>query len=107
MMACLRILILNCFFFSAAIQLAGQDYTKDFEDGLALVTTCKGGVMFKSPGGKAREAELHAVESLTGAEITSGEGEHIFFSLSNGSALGVYEHSQVQIESYGQHARNW
>lgn len=82
--------------------VVGEEPGNGFEDGLALVTTARGDVTFTTSSGKARQAELHAVETLTGIEVTSGKEGYAFFSLSNGSALGIHNNSQVRFESYQQ-----
>ncbi|PXA04752.1 hypothetical protein DDZ13_06170 [Coraliomargarita sinensis] len=97
-----RILFVSCLIFSAAIRLAGEDYGYELNDGLAIITTTKGEVSITAGDGRKREAELHAVETLSGTEITTGTNDHIFLSLSNGSALGVYENTRVRFESYRQ-----
>jgi hypothetical protein len=102
MRTCLRILLLSCALASFGQSLAGQTRTHDLPDGIALVTSHQGEVTIQSAEGKIRAAELHAVETLTGLEITSADGDYIFFSLSNGIGLGVYGNSRVHFKHYQQ-----
>lgn len=98
MVTCLRIPILYCILICAAAQLVAAD----MEDGIARITTCKGKVVFTSSEGKKRDAVLHSAETLSGIDVVSGKGDHIFLALSNGTALGIYENSRVRIESFEQ-----
>lgn len=100
MVNALRILIFRCIFLGAALQVTGQGIDGELEDGLAIVTTCKGAVIFKPSRGKSKKAEHHAVETLTGVEVSSGDNDYIFLSLSNGTGLGIYKNSKVNFESY-------
>jgi len=102
MVACLRILLLSCALFSLGQPLSGQALKDDLEDGIALVTSRKGKVTLKSTDEKKRDAKLHAVETLSGLEVICGGGDYIFFSLSNGIGLGVYENSRVRFKRYQQ-----
>lgn len=102
MVTCLRILIFTPLLFGASMQLAGEGSDGELQDGLAVVTTSAGEVMLTEPGGSRRELELHAVESLTGTELSSGKGAYAFLSLSNGSALGIYENSSLRFVRYRQ-----
>ncbi|MFO8027935.1 MAG: hypothetical protein R6U56_09750 [Opitutales bacterium] len=102
MLARLRILIVLCALCGAAHTLAGEELRSDLENGIALITSRKGEVTLAPPGARPSEAELHKVVPLTGFEVNSGSGEHIFFALSNGVGLGVYEDSRVRFVSYQQ-----
>lgn len=98
----LRILLLGCVLFGSGLQLAGQARQHDLADGIALVTSHTAGVTLTSPGTGSRTAELHAVETLSGLEVICGSGDSIFFALSNGISLGVYENSRVRFVRYQQ-----
>ncbi|HKK18023.1 MAG TPA: hypothetical protein VJ952_05005 [Opitutales bacterium] len=102
MLSSLRIAIFKCLLLAAVVPLNGEVPEDGLADGLALVTTAKGGVIFRSPDGTEREAELHAVETLSGMEVGSGEDEQLFLALSNGSAIGIHENSQLRFVSYRQ-----
>ena len=98
----LRILLSICALFGLWQPLAGEARNADLEDGIALVTSRKGGVTLTSPQGKKRDAELHAVETLSGVEVSSGSDDYVFFSLSNGVGLGIDGNSRVRFERYRQ-----
>lgn len=106
MLMCLRILFFNCAFFLAALaglagqQLAAEVVENDLMDGIALVTSRQGDATLITSNAKTRSPELHAVETLSGVEVTSGKDDSIFLSLSNGMGLGVYEDSHLRFESY-------
>lgn len=100
MVTCLRILVLNCMLISVVQGQAIDLFLDKLEDGLAIVTSREGDVRFNYPDGRSRQAELHAVEQLTGLDILTEKEEYLFLALSNGAALGIYENSDVQFESY-------
>lgn len=102
MLAKLPVLILTFFIFGIPLLLAEEALTADFQDGLALVTTAVGEVILTTPAGNKRGLELHAVETLTGSTVSSAKDAYTFFSLSNGSALGIFENSSVRFERYRQ-----
>jgi hypothetical protein len=102
MVTCLRVLLFHGLLCGLLLPLSGEADRDGLEDGLALITTAKGGATLIAPDGETRSAELHAVEMLTGAGINCREGAHVFLSLSNGCALGVWEDSEVHFERYWQ-----
>lgn len=101
MLTSLRLLFFNsCALFLAGYPLIAEAVESNLQDGLAMVTSRWGDVALSSPGAQARRPELHAVKTLTGSEITTGKGDYIFFALSNGMGLGVYENAHLQVKSY-------
>ncbi|MFU8848064.1 MAG: FecR domain-containing protein [Opitutales bacterium] len=82
--------------------LAADLLSGDLEDATALITTRTGKVTLQSPAAKPRTTQLHAVETLSGMEVSCGEGANVFFALSNDTALAIHENSRVRFVNYQQ-----
>jgi len=99
---CRTIVVLSCVLSWAGQPLAAQLMEQGLADGLAVITSRTRGVRIASPDTAARAPELHAVATLSELELTSGNGDSIFFALSNGIGLGVAENSQLRFKHYQQ-----
>lgn len=94
------ILTASCISLCIALQLTGQTLTEKFEDGLSIVTTCKGTIDLLRPDGSRQALEHLSVQTLSGTELKLDAGEHLFLSLSNGIALCIEENSHLRFETY-------
>lgn len=95
-----HILLLPLLLFSHP--LVADLLSTDLQDGVALITTRTGKVTLQSADAKPRAAQLHAVETLSGMEVSCGDGAGVFFALSNGTALAVHENSRLRFGNYQQ-----
>lgn len=96
----LRILILNCIFFSATYLCTADITGNPLREGVAIVTTRSGEVTFTDSSGRKEQAEYHELTSLNGVKVTTGRNGQVIFSLSNGISLGIDLNSEVRFERY-------
>lgn len=81
---------------------AGMLHAYEMQNGLAIVTSRKGKVELSENGKTPANASLHQVMELSSLKIVTDPNERIFLALSNGTALGIDENTELVIESFKQ-----
>jgi hypothetical protein len=74
----------------------------EMRDGIAVITSQKGAIQITDANGRSFSPDLHETVRLSRSTIETAEGAHLFMALSNGVGVGIYESSEVLVESYQQ-----
>lgn len=87
---------------AACLAWMPDTHAREMLGGIAVATSERGNIRITDSGGNSTRLSLHETLQINGSTIKTEKGAHLFLALSNGTAIGVGENTEIIVELFEQ-----